>query len=339
MGAGRRATAAHDWDGASADFQAAAGQRLTSGDAWMWLGRTLLLDGRTHRVEELAGPWDKALTLGARIMIAACHERTLQPCERGDLVLSKDSVAFLARGTEPVFSTPPSGVEPGKILNNPGAAHVSYSFKAAGKNYAVDFFPPGIQCAANLMVQCPPDGIAKQLFISQYVAQALPKLVSGAYASVPAADPTPESTHPIPRANASQPTVPGTPGISQTDTILIETDSGPVRVKNFYRAAIGKDQFDNVILTKTPSYVITFGAEMMCNDESKRKGCFGIDLTEKAVKADEPNSQQRLMLILGVSKPDFCKLPIAVSIPDDKVTGSPSTRPGVCPNGQFHFLQ
>jgi hypothetical protein len=174
-----------DWVTASTQFREAANQNLKSGEPWIWLGRIVLMDEQQHRQSELSDAWDKALSLGSRIMIGACHELTFRPCERGDLVLSKDSIAFLVRGTDTVISTPPGNVKPGKVFNNAGAAHITYSFKSEGKNFVVDFFPPGIQCNVNLMVQCPVEGISKQLLLAQYVSQVLPKLASGVLVSGP----------------------------------------------------------------------------------------------------------------------------------------------------------
>jgi hypothetical protein len=177
---GMNAYKAHDWRGAMAAFQAAANQRATSGEPWVWLGRVLLRDGQRHRLDDLSEVWDKALSLGAEILIGACHEQALRPCERGDLALSGKSVSFLAARSRTIFSAAPSDIEPGRVLNNSGAAHISYSLKVAGKNYAIDFIPLATtSCTFNLMVQCSPEGISEQLILAQYVSQTLPKLARG----------------------------------------------------------------------------------------------------------------------------------------------------------------
>lgn len=179
MRTGLAAYRSHDWESATAAFTTASQQRPSNGDPWVWKGRVLLQDGQQHHVEELAGLWDKGLALGARIVLGTCHEKTFQPCERGDLVLSKDNVSFLARGNVPEVSATPASIQPGRILDNSAVAHISYSFKLENQNFAVNFFPPGVPCSVNLMVQCPPEGIAKQLILAQYVSQVLPKLISG----------------------------------------------------------------------------------------------------------------------------------------------------------------
>ncbi len=169
-----------DWPTANADFQAAASQRPTNGEPWVWLGRILFMDNQPHQQADLTNVWDKALSLGARIMIGACHEQGIRNCERGDLALSAKSIAFLANGSQEVFAAAPSDITPGRILNNSGAMHISYSLKVGNKNYAIDFIPLGTQgCQFNLMVQCPPEGVTKQIVVAQYVSQAVVKLARG----------------------------------------------------------------------------------------------------------------------------------------------------------------
>jgi hypothetical protein len=172
---------AKDWRSATDAFEAAAKQRPTSGEPWVWLGRVYLRDDRP---QDLSKAWDRAPSLGATIMIGACHERTLQPCERGDLSLSAKSISFLANGTRPVFAAPPSEITPGRVLNNSAAAHIAYSLQVAGKKYSIDSIPLGVTCTFNLMVQCPQAGIAEQLTLANYVFQTLPKLASGTLAAL-----------------------------------------------------------------------------------------------------------------------------------------------------------
>jgi len=101
---------------------------------------------------------------------------------------------------------------------------------------------------------------------------------------------------------------------------------------------LGQDEFGSEILEKTPGHVTTYGAEMLCSYDSKRKGCFSIDLSQKSDHTDELHAQHSLMEMLGVSLQVFCKLPVAVSSLEDAVTGSKvATAPGICPNGQAHY--
>ena len=190
---------AEDWLGATTAFQAAAAKNPTSGEPWIWLGRILFMDNQPHQQSDLSNVWDKALALGAELMIGACHELTLRPCERGDLALSTKSVSFLANGSQAVFSAAPADITPGRILNNSAAMHISYSMKVANKNYAIDFIPLGTQgCQFNLMVQCPQEGITKQVVMARYVAQVLPKLAGGTLTAkiAPVASPITRATPP-----------------------------------------------------------------------------------------------------------------------------------------------
>ncbi len=192
-----------DWTTANADFKAAASQRPTSGEPYIWLGRILFMDNTPHRQSDLSDVWYKALSLGSQIMIGACHELTLRPCERGDLALSAKTVSFLANGSQAVFSAAPAEITPGRILNNPAGMHVSCSMRIANKNYAIDFIPLGTEgCQFNLMVQCPQEGITKQQVLAQYVSQTLPKLASGALAAKlpPVAPTAPAPPPPAPPA-------------------------------------------------------------------------------------------------------------------------------------------
>lgn len=171
-----------DWSAASADFAAATQEQPTRGEAWYWLGVVLLRDGQPHQASELSRFWDKALSLGGSVTIPACHERAFQPCERGNLRLSAKLISFNSSGNSQLLSAAPNEIEPGRVLNNSLAGHISYGIKIDGKNYAFDFVPPGLdrECTFNLMVQCPADGLARQLLLAQYVSQTLPELVSGA---------------------------------------------------------------------------------------------------------------------------------------------------------------
>ena len=236
---GMAAYRSKDWSTANADFKAAASQRPTSGEPWLWLGRILFMDNQPHQQSDLSDVWDKALSLGTQIMIGACHELTLRPCERGDLTLSAKTVAFLANGSQEVFAAAPADVTPGRILNNSAAMHVSYSLKVANKNYAIDFIPLGTQgCQFNLMVQCPPEGITKQVVLAQYVSQTLPKLARGALtASIAPSNPGPAILS-RPRRRAIRP-VPKrlmrvTPFSCKGTCTRSSWRVRPARIKNFF---------------------------------------------------------------------------------------------------------
>lgn len=164
-----------------ADFQAASKADPKQGQPWYWQGIVMLKTRQISQVGQLANVWDKALSLGSIVTISSCHERGIQPCERGDLMLSPNSVSF-SRGSIQIFNVPPQQTEPGQIQNNASFAHVAYRFKADGKSYTFDFVPSTWStCKFDLLVQCPQMGYAEQLILTQYVAQTLPKLASGAF--------------------------------------------------------------------------------------------------------------------------------------------------------------
>jgi hypothetical protein len=166
---------------AMADFQAASEADPKQGQPWYWQGIVMLKGHQISQVEQLARVWDKALSLGSLIAISACHERGIQPCERGNLMLSQKFVSF-SQGNTQTFNVPPQQTEPGRILNNAAFGHATYGFKIGGKNYTFDFVPSTWQtCKFDLMVQCPQSGFAEQLILAQYIAQTLPKLASGAF--------------------------------------------------------------------------------------------------------------------------------------------------------------
>lgn len=171
--AAKKAYLAKDWPGATAAFQAAADQRPGSGEPWVWLGRILFRDGQPHQPQDLSNAWDKALSLGANLVIGACHVQAFR-CEIGDLSLSAKSISFIASGSRTVFSATPGEIDPGRIARNPAGPHISYSLKVAGKNYSLVLLPLEAPCTINLTtVQCPQEGMNEQIVLAQYVSQAL----------------------------------------------------------------------------------------------------------------------------------------------------------------------
>ena len=161
-----------DWQSAISDFQTAAKLDQTRSDPWLFLGR---IYERTGQKEELWNAWDKAIALGGNVALAVCLGRPSKSCERGVLSLSGSSVEFAVNGKR-VFSSAPGEFNPDSAPNN----H-EYGFQASGIRYNFDFFPDGVNWAYNkVMVQCPTEGVSKQVMLAQYVAQALPKLSRGA---------------------------------------------------------------------------------------------------------------------------------------------------------------
>lgn len=214
---------------ATADFQAASEADPKQGQAWYWQGIVMLKGHQITQVEQLARVWDKALSLGSIIAISVCHERGIQPCERGSLMLSQKFVSF-PQGNTQALNVPPQQTEPGRILNNAAFAHVTYSLKTGGKNYTFDFVPSTWQtCKFDLMVQCPQSGFAEQLILAQYVAQTLPKLASGAFTIIASGGSAQRGPTGTDQTAPTTPTLVTTP--SQTNALVpkIAVDSSEVK--------------------------------------------------------------------------------------------------------------
>ena len=90
--AGTAAFESKDLSRAEADFRAATKFSPDKDQAWRWVGTVMLGNNEVHQVGELASVWDKVLSLGGSLIISACHERAMQPCERGELWLSPKMV-------------------------------------------------------------------------------------------------------------------------------------------------------------------------------------------------------------------------------------------------------
>jgi hypothetical protein len=174
LSAGKNALASSDWRTAAADFEAAAKLNPTISEPWEWLGGIHLRNGQG---QELSRAWNKAMALGGTITTQACFERTPQSCERGVLSLSVSSVSFVANA-KTIFAARPSEITPGRVLNH-DPVYIAYSLQVAGQQYIFDFIPPGVNCTFKPTLRCPPEGIAGQLILAQYVSEILPRLAHG----------------------------------------------------------------------------------------------------------------------------------------------------------------
>lgn len=200
MQMGQTAFRSSDWPMAISSFQAAANQHTTNGDPWVWLGRTYLRSGQN---EDVPAVWNKAFQLGGTLIIGVCHERSFQPCERGDLSLSTNSVAFLVNGSQTAFSVPPSQVNAKGVLNNTLMGHASFGLQIDKKKYNFEFLPLGVTCQIQQFVQCPQEGTAQQLTVANYLSRTVPALASGALGK-----PTTPSRTPVPSQASAVPSAP-----------------------------------------------------------------------------------------------------------------------------------
>jgi hypothetical protein len=98
-------------------------------------------------------------------------------------------------------------------------------------------------------------------------------------------------------------TLPTTTGIEQTkDTIIIQTPTGGVETKNFYKTALRVDEREALLIEQADEYVITY---------FRQAGRFKIIITtpfkDEALKARE-KAEQEFLTILAIGKNDACKL-------------------------------
>jgi len=115
------------------------------------------------------------------------------------------------------------------------------------------------------------------------------------------------------------------------DTVVLDTQNGPIRVNNFYRDLKGEWlEMNAVALEKSAGYIIWYFQELKW---------FEIKLGDNAVKKDQVNGEKTLLRLLGVPEATFCRLPVYVTSVEDKVTKTrTSTPPSFCPEGQLHFI-
>jgi tetratricopeptide (TPR) repeat protein len=176
MSAGHSAMRSSSWQEALGAYQAAAPKMPQSGVPWLYIGKAYLGLGRN---DDFHAAWDKALQLAHSLSIDACHERALQPCERGILLLSPTEVSFtVLAGRQKIFAAAPTEVAVQRQTTHAAQGHVSLTLEVNRKKYQLDFLPAGIQCETNVFVSCQADGQAQQAAIGNYVSLTLPKLSS-----------------------------------------------------------------------------------------------------------------------------------------------------------------
>src|ERR1700722_10525042 len=95
------------WDDAIAAFQAASTLDPSKPGALAGMGNAYL---GASRKGEAASIWDKALSLGGPLTFAACHHRSMNSCEMGNLVLGPKNISFASAGGQQLFAVPPSQV-------------------------------------------------------------------------------------------------------------------------------------------------------------------------------------------------------------------------------------
>jgi hypothetical protein len=177
---GLNAFTASDWQSAIGNFRGAIGKDSTKGDAWAWLGRAYLANGR---IGEFAAAWDRAIGLGVPLILPVCHEKGFMGgnCEQGDLTIGNKQIFFGQRGQANLFSVSPSEVTPKGVMDDATQPASFFILRVTNKRYNFDFIPAGGGCQTqSVQVACSPEGVAQQIAVGQYVMQVIPKLASGA---------------------------------------------------------------------------------------------------------------------------------------------------------------
>jgi len=346
VSSGIAALRADNWSGASADFQAASTLDPSKPDPWAGMGFADLPLGRGA---DLPGLWDKALSLGGDMEFGVWHELTFRN-EGGTFTLSPTKVSFVNAKGRVLFAVAPAQVAvlgAGTVQN-----HALFRLRVANKNYNFDFVPFGVRCQVLALVQCPEIGVQQQSIVARYVAQAIPKLASGALTPAAAPPPASQPTSSTPSApmptseriplragqgTSSQASNAGEQQMGQVsggipaseippgDTLAIGTSKGSVKVNNFYKTALGIVEGSEVVMAQTAAYEIDYSAV----DSS-----FIITIKEEPVSAVRSSAETALLNILGIRQKDACSLAVAVIVPApvDAQLGGRSYPLSFCPS-------
>lgn len=171
---GNAAFKASNWWGAINYLHEATNFDPSKPDAWADLGLTDVVVGRAS---DQFSAWDNALRLGGNVPFTAWHELGVH-YESGIFRMSTSQISFVNDKGVRAFATPPNEV---KVVGAYTMQNQSYfRLQVARRNYNFDFVPVGVVCQVLMVVQCPPQGLAQQQTVANYVAQTIPKLASGA---------------------------------------------------------------------------------------------------------------------------------------------------------------
>ena len=133
-------------------------------------------------IGEKTSTWDQALKLGNPVSLGVCIERG-RSCEVGQLSLSQSEVSLTQSGGDKLFAVPPAQVTAKKIMNN---SYVCvFTLQVNGKSFKLQFVPLGVDCGKQSLFVCPPEGVAQQAAVAEYVSRTIPNLASGALGAPP----------------------------------------------------------------------------------------------------------------------------------------------------------
>jgi hypothetical protein len=142
--------------------------------------------GGTGGESDLTSAWDNALSLGQSAAIGLCRARggfIVRNCEQGTLSLGLREVSFSLSNGQKLFAVPPSQVQIKKDSILVGVFLIDVGGKASRFQYS----PPGVDCPDRMeaFAACPPKGVAQQVAVADYVAQAIRKLAAGSFGAAP----------------------------------------------------------------------------------------------------------------------------------------------------------
>ena len=176
MQAGHDAFSSSDWTTAIADFQTASNKKPDSGEPLIWLGNADLSGGRR---DDFSVAWNKAIRLGSTLTLRVCHNRSSQPCEMGDLMISSNKISFVGPDNQQVFSGTPSDINVSRR-----SGETRFTLKSGKKNYGFEFAPFAMECQPMQWLMCSDDaGVRQQQAVGAYILQLIPMLTNGSSAA------------------------------------------------------------------------------------------------------------------------------------------------------------
>jgi hypothetical protein len=135
--------------------------------------------GEISAQQDNPAAWDSAIALGKPVTFTVCRRKTLANCESGTFSLSSKEISYTPANGQKLFAVPSSQVTTVSAHNSPLLKNASVELKVEGKNYTFDPVPSGITCRVDVYISCPQQGIDQQLLVANYIAQTIPKMVSG----------------------------------------------------------------------------------------------------------------------------------------------------------------
>lgn len=96
-----------------------------------------------------------------------------------------------------------------------------------------------------------------------------------------------------------------TPPSPTEDTLDIQTPSGSVTVKNFYKDPEVKTFYYGAVLAETPSYRAFYGRDY---------GYFVITITNDPVAKAQQEAEEMLLKRLNITASDACKLDVRIAV-------------------------